>query len=101
MFGFCLFTESWDEEHFKLCLFWNYHGYSIICFTACLKPVKVSTVYVFIGRGLLEQDSESQEDHYLFEICMVEHSVQNLPLECPFLCFQLSKPIYSLSARIY
>ena len=60
----------------KLCLFWNYHGYSIICFTACLQLVKVSTLFVFLGRGLLEQDSASQEDQYLFEICPVEHSAQ-------------------------
>ena len=81
----------------KLCLFWNYCGYSFICFTACLQVIKVSTVYVFLGRGLLEQDSESKEDQYLFEICLVEHSAQNLPLDCQFMCFQLSKPIYSLS----
>ena len=61
----------------KLCIFWNYYGYSIICFTACLQLIKVSTVFVFLGRDLLEQDSESQEDQYLFEICPVEHSVQN------------------------
>ena len=60
----------------KLCLFWNYHGYSFICFTACLQLVKVSTVFVFLGRGLLKQGSESQEDQFLFEICPVEHSAQ-------------------------
>ena len=81
----------------ELCLFWNYHGYSIIYFTACLQFVKVSTVYVFLGRDLLGQDSESQEDQYLFEICPVEHSTQTLPSACQFLCFELSKPIYSLS----
>ena len=41
-----------------------------------LQLVKVSTVFVFLGGGLLERDSESQEDHYLFEICQVEHSAQ-------------------------
>ena len=76
IFGFGLFTVSWEEEHFKLCLFWNYHRYSIIYFTAFLQLVKVSSVFVFIGRGLLEQDSKSQEDQYLFEICLVEHSAQ-------------------------
>ena len=60
----------------KPCLFWNYHRYPIIYFTACLQLVEVSTVFVFLGRGLLEQDSESQEEQYLFEICPVEHSVQ-------------------------
>ena len=38
--------------------------------------VKVRYVFVFLGRTLLVQDSESQEDQYLFEICPVEHSVQ-------------------------
>ena len=40
-----------------------------------LQLVKVSTVFVFLGRGILVQDTESQEDHYLFEICPVEYSV--------------------------
>ena len=70
----------------KLCLFCNYHGYSIICFTACLQLVGVSTVFVFLGRGLLEQDPESQEDQYLFEICLVEHSVQ--------ICHRLPFPVF-------
>ena len=61
----------------KHCLFWNYCGYSFICFTACLHLVKGSTVYVFLGRGLLVQESESQGDQYLFEICPVEHFAQN------------------------
>ena len=42
MFG--LFTESQKEWNISnLCLFWNYHGYSILCFTACIQLVKVST----------------------------------------------------------
>ena len=60
----------------ELCLFWNYQGYSIAYSTACLQLVKVSTVFVFLGRGLLEQDSESQEEQYLFEICPVEHTAK-------------------------
>ena len=92
----CLQSHRWRKVS-KLCLFWNYHGYAIICFTACLQLVKVSTEYVFLGRGLLEQDSESQEDQYLFEICLGEQSCAKLPSDCHLLCFQLSKPIYSLS----
>ena len=38
--------------------------------------VKESTVFVFLGRGLLVQDSESQEDQYLFKVCPVEYSAQ-------------------------
>ena len=47
-----------------------------MCFTACLQLVKVNTVHVFLGTSLLVQESESQKDQYLFEICPVEHSVQ-------------------------
>ena len=60
-----------------LCLIWKYLIYSFICSTACLQLVKVSTACVFLGRGLLVQESESQEDQYLFEICLVEHFAQN------------------------
>ena len=46
---FGLFTESQEEEHIsKHCLFWNYLGYSIISFTACLQLVKVSNAFVFL-----------------------------------------------------
>ena len=51
-------------------------GIQSYAFTACVQLVKVSIVYVFLGRGLLEQDSESQEDHYPFEICTVRHSAK-------------------------
>ena len=81
----------------ELCLFWNYHGYSLICFTACLQLVKVSTVCVFLGRGLIVQESDSQEDQYLFEICLVEHSAQNhyqIAISC---VSRFSKPVYSFS----
>ena len=61
----------------ELYLYWSYCGYSFICFTACLQLVKVSLVYVFLGRSMLETDSESQKDQYLFEICPVEHSAIN------------------------
>ena len=44
--------------------------------------VKVSTVFVFLGRGLLVKDTESQEDQYLFEICPFEHSDQ--------ICYQIA-----------
>ena len=81
----------------ELCLFWNYCRYSFICFTACLQLVKVSTVHVFLGRGLLVQESESQEDQYLFEICPVEHSVQNCQLIAISHVSSFSKPVYSLS----
>ena len=62
-FEFGLLTESKEEWNIlKLCLFWNCGGYSILCFTACIQLVKVSTVFVFLGKGLLVQDSESHED---------------------------------------
>ena len=38
--------------------------------------VKVSTVFIFLGKVLLVQDTESKEDQYLFEICPWEHSDQ-------------------------
>ena len=60
---------------FQNCLFWNYWGYSILCFTACVQLVGVSTVFVFLGKGLLVQDT-NQGDHYLYEICPFEHSEQ-------------------------
>ena len=69
----------------QLCLVWNYHKYSIIYFTACLQLVKLSTLFVFLRRGLLEQDLEFQEDQYLFEICLIEHSVlicHHIPISC-------------------
>ena len=74
---FGLFTESQEEWNIsQLCLIWNYCRYSTLCFTACIQLVEVSTVFVFLGRGLLVQDTESQEDQYLFEICPFEHSAQ-------------------------
>ena len=75
--AFGLFTESWEVWNItQLCLFWNYHRYSILCFTACIQLVKVSTVIVFLERGLLVQDTESQEDQYQFEICLSKHSAK-------------------------
>ena len=41
-----------------------------------LQLLKVSTLFVSHGRGLLVQDSQSKENQYLFEICPVEHSAQ-------------------------
>ena len=70
----------------ELCLFWNYYRCSFICFTACLQLVKVSTVYVFLGGGLLVHESEFQEDQYLFEICLVKNSVHN--------CQQIAIPVF-------
>ena len=64
---FGLFTEFQVEEHFKTLLYFGIIvDIQLYVFTACLQLVKVSTVFVFLGRGLLEQDSESQEDQYLF-----------------------------------
>ena len=87
---FDLLTESQEMWNIsQLCLIWNYCGYSILCFTACIRLVKVSTVFVFLGRGLLVQDTESQEDQYLFEICSVEHSKQichDIALSCVSSC---------------
>ena len=75
---FGLFTESQEEWNISnLCLFWNYHRYSILCFTTCIQLVEVSTVFVFLGRGLLVKVTESQEDQYLFEVCPFEHSTQS------------------------
>ena len=72
---FVLLTESWEERNIlELYIFWNYHGYSNLCFTACIQLIKVSTIFVCLGRGLLVKDTESQEDQYLFEICPYEHS---------------------------
>ena len=74
---FGLFTESWKERNIsKLYIFWNCQGCSILYFKACLQLVKVTTVFVFLGRGLLVKDTESQEDQYLYEICPCEHSDQ-------------------------
>ena len=41
-----------------------------------LQLVKIGIVFVFLGRGILEQDSESQEEEDLFEIFPVQHFVQ-------------------------
>ena len=73
----------------------------MLCFTACTQLVTVSTAFVFLGWGLLEKDTESQEDQYLFEICLCEHSEQ--------ICHQLAiscVPVFQttlqhVSARIY
>ena len=54
-----------------------------------LQLVEVSIVFVFLGGGLLVQDTESQEDQYLFENCL---SILN-KFAIRFLCFQLSKPL--------
>ena len=52
--GFGLFSELWEEWNiFQLCLIWNYHGYLILCFTACIQLVEVCTVFVFLGRGMV------------------------------------------------
>ena len=81
----------------ELCLFWNYHGYSILYFTACLPLVKVNTAYVFLGRDLLVPESESQEDQYMFEICLVEHCAHNCHQISISSVSSFSKPVYSLS----
>ena len=70
---FHLFTESQEE--------WNI---SHLCFIGIitdiqfytLQLVEVSTVFVFLGRGLLVKDTDSQEDQYLFKISPCEHSEQ-------------------------
>ena len=62
-----------------------------------LQLVKVSTVHVFLGKGLLVQESESQEDQYLFEICSVEHSVQKCHQIAISCVSSFSKSVYSLS----
>ena len=43
------------------------------------------------------QESESQEDQYLFEICPVKHSVQNCHQNAISCVSSVSKPVYSLS----
>ena len=74
---FGLFTESWEEEHFQnLGYFGIIMNIQLYALTACLQLVEVSTAFVFLGRGLLEQDSESQEDQYLIKICPLEHFAQ-------------------------
>ena len=97
-----LFTESQEGWNIsQLCLIWNYCGYSILCFTACKQLVKVSTEFVFLRRGLLVQDAKSQEDQYLFEICLVEHSVQ-VAIRLLFPVFPIYQTTLKLvSARIY
>ena len=84
--GLC--TESWEEWKIsQLFLVRNYCRYSILCFTACIQHVKVRTVFIFLGRGLLLKDTESQEDQYLFEICPVEYSVHichQIAISCVF-----------------
>ena len=84
--GLGLFRESWEVWNIsKLCLFWNYHRYLILCFTAGILLVEVGTVFVFLGRSLLVKDQESQEDWYLFEICPFEVSEQichQIPISC-------------------
>ena len=83
----------------ELCLFLNWHVYWFMCFTACLQLVKVSTVYVFLGRDLLVQESESQEIRYLFEICSVEHSAHNCHQIAISHVYSFSMPVYSLSQQ--
>ena len=56
-----------------------------MCFTSCLQLVKVITMYVFLGRGLFMQESDSQKDQHLFEICLLDHSVHN--------CHQIAIPV--------
>ena len=65
-------------------------------FTAFKQLVKVSTVFVFLGRGLLVQDIESQEDQYLFEISPFEY-LNKFAIRLLFPVFKLSNPLYSLS----
>ena len=93
----CLQSPGREWNISQLCLIWNYHRYSFLCFRACIQLVKVSNVFVFLRRGLLMQDTEYQEDQNLFEICLVEHSVQICHQIVIFLWFQLSEPLYSLS----
>ena len=96
--GFDLYTESQDEwTILQLFLIWNYHKYSILCFTAYIQFVKVSAVFVCFGRGLVVKDTEFPRRPV---------PVWNLPMwtfwfyllsDCYILCFLLSKPLYSLS----
>ena len=54
---FGLLTEYQEECNIShLCLFWNYHGYSTLCFAACIQVAKVSIAFDFLGRGLLVKD---------------------------------------------
>ena len=82
------------EEHFTS--FLNLELSKDIQFYA-LQLVEVSTVFVFLGRGLLVKDTESQEDQYMFTICPCWTFWSYLTSDCYFLCLQLSKPLYSLS----
>ena len=95
---FGLFPESWEEEHFqKNCSYWNYHGYSIVCFTVCLKLVEVSIVFVFLRRGPVRARFRVPRRPVPFWNLPTRAFHINFPSDCHFLCFQLSKPIYSLS----
>ena len=71
----CLLTSR-RSGIFQNFIFWNYQRYSILYFIACIQLVKVSTVFIFLERGLLLKDSVSPKDQYLFEIFLVEHSGQ-------------------------
>ena len=82
------------QKHFKTLLIF---GITTDIHLYALQLVKVSTLYVVIGRGLVVQESESQEDQYLFEICLVEHSVHICHQIAIFCVSRFSKPVYSFS----
>ena len=71
--GSGLFTETHEKKHFRILLILELAQIFIYMLTAYLQLVKVTTVCIFLGRGLLVQESESQEDQYLYEICPFKH----------------------------
>ena len=63
-----------------------------------LQLVEGSTVFVFLGTGLLEQDTGSLEDQYLVEICPLS-ILNKSAIRLLFPVFQATLQL--VSARIY
>ena len=92
--------ERWNIS--KLYLFWNYHGYPILCFTASIELVRVSTVFIFIGRSpVCARNRVPGRPVPVWNVSSWAFSV-NLPSDWHFLCFQLIQaPLQLVSPRIY